>query len=119
MDINDIARICHEANTALCVVNGDPALPHWDDLEETYRESSRKGVQAAIDGAGPKELHESWRKERTAQGWVYGDTLDRHAKIHPCLVDYEDLPEKQQMKDALFMAIVRAVNVHGCVPAGR
>lgn len=118
MDINDIARICHEANTALCVVNGDPALPHWDNLDPAYKESSRKGVEAALSGSGPKELHESWRKERTAQGWVFGKTLDRQAKIHPCLIDYEDLPEAQQMKDEIFLSIVRAASAR-FVPAGR
>lgn len=108
MNINDIARICHEANTALCLANGDPALPHWDALDETYRESSRKGVTAALSGAGPKELHESWMKERTEQGWVYGIGLDRAAKIHPCLIPYEQLPASQRRKDALFGAIVNA-----------
>ena len=28
-------------------------------------------------------------------------------KIHPCLVPYEDLPEEQKEKDALFIAVVR------------
>lgn len=115
MNINDIASICHEANTALCVVNGDPALPHWENLDPNYQESSRQGVAAALNGAGPRELHESWMKERTAQGWVFGEVLDRTAKVHPCLVDYDLLPPKQRLKDALFGAIVTACVSHGFV----
>jgi hypothetical protein len=108
-EIDAIARVCHEANTAYCVTTGDPALPHWDELEETYRESSRSGVRLALDGVSPAAQHAGWAKERTLQGWVYGPVLDRAAKVHPCLVPYDRLPEAQQKKDALFQAIVAAL----------
>lgn len=107
--IDDIARVCHEANTAYCVAAGDPELPHWDMLDETYRESSRKGVAAALDDATPQAMHESWAAERTSQGWVYGPVLDRAAKVHPNLIPYSELPVAQQRKDALFLAVVNAL----------
>lgn len=109
MTIDTIARVCHEANTAYCVAVGDPVLPHWDDLDESYRESARAGVRQALAGSTPEDLHASWLKERTAQGWIYGAVLDREKKIHPNLVRYSALPPAQQTKDALFLGIVGAL----------
>lgn len=106
----DIGRICHEANTALCVALGDPALPHWEELDHTYRASTIQGVVAVLHGATHEELHNSWMAERTRQGWVYGPVLDRENKIHPNLKPYAELPEKQCLKDQLFSAIVKAVS---------
>ena len=104
--VEAIGRVCHEANRAYCLIVGDPALPSWDELDETYRESTRIGVRNALGGATPEQSHESWTKERLAQGWRLGTPLDRAAKIHPNLVSYSELPEAQKRKDALFLAVV-------------
>ena len=103
------ARVCHEANRAFCHFTGDPGLPAWDELEESYRESTRVGVRHALAGSTPEASHESWMRERVAQGWVYGPVLDRVAKVHPNLRPYGELPKVQQTKDALFLAIVSAL----------
>lgn len=108
--IDQVARICHDANRAFCLLTGDPALPPWDELDESYRESSRKGVRAALTpGNSPEAMHSSWMLERLGQGWQYDPVLDREAKLHPNLVPYDQLPEAQQRKDALFLGIVEAV----------
>jgi len=104
-----IGRVCHEANRAYCVFTGDPGLPAWDDLDESYRESTRAGVRAAVDGNTPEKSHEGWMTERLAAGWQHGPVLDRAAKIHPNLVPYDQLPDSQKRKDHLFVAIVRAL----------
>lgn len=109
--IDAIGRVCHEANRAYCAILGDQALPAWDDLEPSYRNSTRAGVLKAIEGNTPQDSHASWMAERTAQGWVYGPTLDRAAKIHPNLVPYDQLPEAQKRKDDLFLGIVNALKV--------
>src|SRR5439155_16984621 len=107
MEIDAISRICHEANRAYCVVVGDPELPGWDDLETSYRESTRAGVRNALAGHTPEESHESWMKERIEAGWRLGPSLNRAAKVHPNLIPYDQLPEVQKGKDQLFIGIVR------------
>lgn len=108
--VNAIARVCHEANRAYCVVVGDPGLPEWELLDESYKGSTRIGVRNALCGVTPQDAHESWMKERRAQGWVYGPELDREHKVHPNLVPYAELPAAQQRKDVLFLAIVEALS---------
>jgi hypothetical protein len=47
-----------------------------------------------------------------ADGWRYGEAKDEGAKTHPCPVPFAELPEDQQRKDALFVAIVQALAPH-------
>jgi len=107
--IDEIGRVCHEANRAYCIVNNDQALPEWDLLEESYRESTRIGVHAVLEGSTPKESHQNWMKERLYQGWKFGPVLDRERKVHPNLIPYDELPVNQKIKDHLFVNIVKAL----------
>jgi len=44
-------------------------------------------------------VHEAWRQERKKQGWDYGPKRNDTRKEHPCMVDYEELPEQEQLID--------------------
>jgi len=107
MKIEDVAKICHEANKALCETQGDNSQKSWDDAEQWQRDSAIKGVQFKIDNpdASPEEQHESWCKAKLDDGWVYGPAKDAELKHHPCLVNYAELPADQQAKDHLFVGI--------------
>ena len=110
-----VARVCHEANRAWCEAQGDLSQPSWDDAPSWQRESAIEGVQFQIQNpdARPADQHEAWCEAKRAAGWRYGDTRDPVAKTHPCLVDYADLPHHQKKKDALFIAVVRALTWEG------
>ena len=43
------------------------------------------------------------------QGWSYGPVHDPVAKLHPNMVPYDQLTPEQRQKDALFLAVVRAL----------
>ncbi len=112
MTPTEIARVCHEANRAYALATGeDPAVvhPHWEDAPEEIRWSSVIGVEYALTGASPEDLHASWCATKIADGWHYGPLRDNTRKIHPCLVEYAALPEAQRAKDGLFQAIVVAL----------
>lgn len=106
-----IAKICYQANKAWCEVTGDNSQKDWEEAEDWQKESAIKGVafRAANPDAGNDAQHNSWMKEKGDVGWVYGKTKDTEAKTHPCIVPFEQLPEFQQKKDALFCAIVDAL----------
>jgi hypothetical protein len=107
--VEKIARVCHEANRAWCEANGDHSQAPYEDAEVWQRESAIEGVQAALDGATPEQLHQSWCAAKLRDGWTYGQVKDAQAKTHPCLVHYDSLPENQRLKDHLFGAIVEAL----------
>ncbi|XP_064208546.1 ryanodine receptor 1-like isoform X4 [Anguilla rostrata] len=40
--------------------------------------------------------HELWAVTRIEQGWTYGPFRDDNKKLHPCLVDFQSLPEPEK-----------------------
>jgi hypothetical protein len=113
--INNIARICHEANRAYCVTINDHSQQPWCKAPEWQKDSARKGVKLHLnelyDGniPLPSKSHESWLAEKLNSGWTYGDTKDETKKTHPCCVPYDNLPNEQKVKDYLFISIVTAM----------
>lgn len=111
MKTEEIAKICHSANKALCEFNGDNSQKDWEKAEEWQRGSAMAGVLFRINNpdAGHDAQHNAWMKEKVDNGWVYGDIKDAVAKTHPAILPFNELPEWQQKKDALFCAIVDAL----------
>ncbi len=101
-----VAIACHTANRAFCIGIGDLSQLPWEDAPEWQKESAVLGVQKALNGAGPEELHQSWTNQKIADGWVYGEEKDAVKKTHPCLVPYSELPAHQREKDFIFKSTV-------------
>lgn len=108
LEVLQIALVCHQANKAWCEANDDNSQKDWHDAEHWQRQSAIKGVEfrLANPNAGHDAQHNSWLDEKVKDGWVYGEVKDAEAKTHPCIVPFEQLPEFQKKKDALFCAIV-------------
>jgi RyR domain len=114
MEIKQIAIVCHEANRAYCATLGDSSQAPWDAAPEWQRKSAMTGVEFHLktleSGAEPQPSasHESWLKEKEADGWKFGPAKDAAKKEHPCFVLYEQLPAEQKLKDYIFCGIVKA-----------
>jgi hypothetical protein len=110
MKLEDIARVCHEANRGYCHSLNDYSQPVWELAPEWQRESAIKGVQFILDNpdAPPSASHDSWLEEKRRDGWKYGSVKDAEKKEHPCFVSYEELPLDQRRKDFIFGAVARA-----------
>ena len=100
-----------------------PALVPWSRLSDDAREANRAqardivhklraidceirpGIGRAFDfSAGEldrlaREEHRRWCDQRRQAGWSYGPERDEQAKHHPGLVEWEDLPEPERLKD--------------------
>lgn len=115
MNIEDIARVCHEANRAYCLALGDTSQLAWNEAPEWQRNSAISGVKAHMDAHAsgrtptPSWSHDLWLAQKVSEGWKYGPVKDAEKKEHPCCVPYDDLPIEQRRKDYLFGAIVRAL----------
>ena len=46
-----------------------------------------------------RNVHEVWAKGRIDDGWTYGAERNDAEKKHPCLVDYDELPESEKDYD--------------------
>jgi len=48
-----------------------------------------------------ENAHDLWAAQRLAQGWGFGPQRDDARKLHPCLVPYVELPEKEKEFDRI------------------
>lgn len=103
-----VAEICHEANRALCLNLGDRSQTEWAHAEDWQKKSAYQGVKFCLDNpdAPASANHESWLRQKEADGWIHGETKSSIEKTHPCIVPYDQLPPEQQAKDHLFRSIV-------------
>jgi hypothetical protein len=110
MNIEQIAKTCHEVNKAFCEHLGDNSQPKWEDAPDWQKESAMNGVKYHLENPNskPSNSHNNWMAEKKADGWTYGEVKDPEKKEHPCMVEYEELPKDQQTKDSLFIAVVRS-----------
>lgn len=106
----DIARVIHNAQLGYQYVLEDPcpARP-WDCEHDFIRQALIGAVAMLRQGALPSQIHQRWVEDRRALGWVWGPEKDYGADppTHPCLLDWDDLPEAARRKDELTWAIVR------------
>jgi DNA-binding transcriptional MerR regulator len=108
----DIARVVHAANRELQIVQGDPVpSPPWDDAPDYQVREAIAGVQEVLRNPDltAEQSHESWCDRMRADGWTHGEVKDPQRKTHPTLLPFAELPAEQQLKDRLFIAIVRAL----------
>jgi hypothetical protein len=100
------------ANRELQIIQGDPVpSPPWDDAPDYQVREAVAGVQEVIRNPEltAEQSHQLWVDRMRADGWVYGEVKDRQRKTHPTLLPWDQLPAEQQLKDRLFIAIVRAL----------
>jgi len=113
VDVEQIARICHETNRSYCETIGDHSQKPWDEAEQWQRDSAIKGVEFALanPGAPPSAQHDAWTRDKTIEGWKWGPVKDPAKKEHPCMVAFDTLPVEQRLKDYLFRGICFAFTV--------
>jgi len=103
------AEAAHEANRIYCEAIGDSSQVGWKDAEPWQRAAAVEGITAALGGAGPEALHETWAAALRLEGWSFGKEKSAIYKTHPCLVPYGDLSAEQRGKDILYGAVARGM----------
>lgn len=46
-----------------------------------------------------RNVHDNWAKGRLNDGWTYGPKRDDVLKHHPCLIEFDELPESEKEYD--------------------
>lgn len=102
------ARAAHEVNRAYCIAIGDSSQPSWEQAPEWQVVSALEGVRGVlVDNNDARQSHENWLRQKRLDGWVQGSVKNPETKEHPCMVEYDDLPEEQKRKDIIFVSTVR------------
>lgn len=103
------AQFVYDAARLAAIAANAPVIPvPWVEREEAFRSQFLNVIERQCGpqrSTSPEELHGSWMQAYFAMGWVYGETYDRAAKIHPDLVPYAQLGQLERDKDAVFVAL--------------
>ena len=46
-----------------------------------------------------RQVHITWMQGRLDEGWTFGPVRDDRLKTHPCLVEYDEWPEREREYD--------------------
>jgi hypothetical protein len=87
-----------------------PIIPEpWDTRDEAFKTQMIEVVKRYCEMETlptPEEAHDSWWNKYIEMGWVYGPVRDRDLKTHPDMVPFDELGYEEQIKDAVFLALV-------------
>lgn len=106
-----IAEIAHNVTIQYCRALGNEEPPAWEEVDDEGKASICDGIAFILGNpeATPADSHENWREFKKAQGWKYGRNKNLEKKTHPCMRDFDKLPEYQQAKDYIFHSLVRGI----------
>jgi hypothetical protein len=98
-----IARVCHAANQAWREGIGQIPSGNWDSLSGEHQKGIITGVRDVLDGKikSAEHNHEQWVAAKQALGWKEEE--------HPCMKEFKSLPLHEQIKDYLFIAIIKTI----------
>lgn len=112
--IHGIARVCHEANRAYCLLLDDNTQQSWEQSQDWQKASAIEGVKIHLqqpwrvnDAAWS---HENWMEHKLKDGWRWGPKKDAEKKEHPSLLPYRMLSETEKSKDTLFSVIAHIIS---------
>lgn len=108
--VEKIARLVHRAGMAIPDAFGEARPKAWEATTEESREITRQGVRLVMRNPSvtPELIHKAWMSLRQENGWSYGETKDQEKKTHPYMVEFANLPERQRLRDCVFVETIKA-----------
>ena len=112
MTTTDVAKVCHEANKALCEGLGDNSQLAWESASPEEQMAVTTAVQNQLNNPATtaEDVHNAWCQKMFAAGYYYGPVKDETLKEDPALVHYNKLPADAQAKSNLFITIVNQLS---------
>jgi hypothetical protein len=89
-------------------VNATIVPEPWHERDEKFRTQFLSVIDMMCGPdrkSSPEELHDDWTQAYEAMGWRYGPVRDVWAKTHPDMVPFDQLGYREQIKDAVFIAL--------------
>lgn len=70
-------------------------IPHPIDTNDVELPDEMKQLVEQL----ARNVHENWALGRLNDGWTFGLVRNDELKQHPCLVEYDELPESEKEYD--------------------
>ncbi|MBI3507173.1 MAG: hypothetical protein HY059_20245 [Proteobacteria bacterium] len=113
MNHNSLARICYDAIRAYGKTISEVYL-RWADAPPSVRESFSGAVAYLLEApsADLADLHGHWLAARIQSGWQHGPQRDELRRLHPAMVPWSDVPERERLKFELMFRVVDVFRNH-------
>jgi len=103
------ARFVYEAARLQAQAVNAPIVPEpWEARDEKFRANMIEVVGrqcGPMRSGSPAEMHGGWVQAYIDMGWTYGEVRDVEKKTHPDMVPFDQLEQREQDKDAVFLAL--------------
>ena len=103
------ARFVYEAARLAAIAAEAPIVPApYDEREQDFRDQLTSAIEVMCGpnrAKDPETVHEIWVRAYNANGWSYGEMYDRDARTHPDLVPFNELNQREQDKDSVYIAL--------------
>jgi hypothetical protein len=105
-----IARLAHVVLNGYRAGIGEAAVA-WEDLPFEKQALIIAGVEWRLENrtAPVSAQHGQWLERMLDAGWRVGSEFNEANKLHPCARPWDALPESQQLKSHVFVALVNGV----------
>jgi hypothetical protein len=113
MNHESLARVCYDAVRAYGLTIGEPYV-RWEHARAWDRESFAGAVAYLLEvpKADVADLHGNWLASREQRGWQHGQTRDEMKRLHPAMVPWAEVPERERLKFELVYRIVDVFRDH-------
>jgi hypothetical protein len=113
MNHQSLARICYDAIRAYGITIGE-RYAQWEHARAWDRESFADAVAylLKVPDADLADLHGYWMAARMQRGWQYGPERDVERRLHPALLPWADVPERERLKFEMVYRIVDVFRGH-------
>ena len=109
-NFQQISKLIYEATRLEAEWSERRIVPEpWDERDEKFRNQFVEVIKKYFQQEKlptPEEAHNSWWEAYKKMGWKYGEKRDPEKKTHPDMVPYDELPQDEKEKDAIFLAFV-------------
>ena len=103
------AEFVYEAARLQALAVAAPVVPEpWHEREADFKEQFLEVIDrqcGSLRSSSPVELHGSWMQAYHDRGWTYGPERDTEKRTHPDLLPFDQLEQREQDKDAVFIAL--------------
>ena len=112
MDSIEIRRavFIYEAARLQAIAVDAPVIPeYWLERDSAFQDQFVATVDKLCKEdklPTPEEAHDSWWEAYKKMGWEYGPIRDSEKKTHPDMVPFDELEQREQNKDEVFLALV-------------
>lgn len=103
--MGDLAYIAYDAIRRFVLVFADEDFPEWVDLDDDPQQFFLQMVREYLEDTArsAKQMHEAWMDRRQIEGWRYAAQVDLAGRLHPRMVPFDKLSERDQFQTRLMV----------------